>query len=264
MGDRFSRQSFLGGGAEAAISAAKVAVIGLGGGGSHVVQQLAHVGIQDYVLYDADVIESTNLNRLIGGTTMDVAMRMPKTLIAERIIRGIALNAEVHRIEKRWQDDPEPLRSCDLVVGCVDGYRERWELQVASRRFLIPYIDVGLDVRTISPEPPRMSGQVIFSMPGGPCMRCLRFITDENLALEGQQYGDAGPRAQVVWANGVLASAAVGIVVEALTGWTGRELDHAYLGYDGNTSTLAPDRRSAYVQRPCPHFPIGEIGEPDF
>jgi molybdopterin/thiamine biosynthesis adenylyltransferase len=262
VSDRFSRQSFLGQGAEDTISTARIAVVGLGGGGSHVVQQLAHVGFRNFVLYDGDIIESSNLNRLIGGTTMDVAMKLPKTLIAERVIRGLAPDAVVHRIEKRWQKDPEPLRSCDVVVGCVDGYRERWELQVASRRFLIPLIDVGLDVRTVAPDPPRMSGQVILSIPGGPCLRCMRFITDENLGLEAQRYGDAGPRAQVVWANGVLASAAAGILVELLTGWTRRKLDHVYLSYDGNMSTLTADRRSGYIERPCQHFSPDDVGEP--
>lgn len=263
MSDRFSRQSFLGEGAEATISTARVAVVGLGGGGSHVVQQLGHVGFRNFVLYDGDIIESSNLNRLVGGTTIDVAMKSPKALIAERVIRGLAPDAAVHRIERRWQDDPGPLRSCDVLVGCVDGYRERWELQITSRRFLIPLIDVGLDVRTVPPDPPRMSGQVILSIPGGPCLRCMRFITDENLGLEAQRYGDAGPRAQVVWANGVLASAAVGIVVELLTGWAGRRVDHVYLGYDGNASVLTTDRRSQHIQRPCSHFSIEDLGEPD-
>ena len=262
MSDRFSRQSFLGERAEETISTARIAVVGLGGGGSHVVQQLAHVGFRIFVLYDHDLIESTNLNRLVGGTTMDVAMKLSKTLIAERVIRGLAPDAVVHRIGKRWQDDPEPLRSCDVVVGCVDSYRDRWELQVASRRFLIPHIDLGLDVRTVPPDPPRMSGQVVLSVPGGPCLRCMRFITDENLAIEAQRYGDAGPGAQVVWANGVLASAAVGILVELLTGWTRRKLDYIYLSYDGNTSTLDADRRSGYIEKPCPHFSADDVGEP--
>lgn len=254
MSDRFSRQSFLGEHAEEIISSARIGIVGLGGGGSHIVQQLAHVGVQHFVLCDPDIIESTNLNRLVGGTTMDVAMRLPKTLIAERVIRGLAPNAVVERINTRWQEEPGPLRSCDVMVGCVDGYSERWELQVASRRFLVPLIDVGLDVRTVDPDSPRMSGQVTLSLPGGPCLKCMRFITDENLTGEAQGYGDAGPRPQVVWANGVLASAAVGVLVDLLTGWTGHTSDHVYLSYDGNASTLGPDRRSDYIQRPCPHF----------
>lgn len=262
MSDRFSRQSFLGPDAERIISSAKVAIVGLGGGGSHVAQQLAHVGFQNFVLYDPDSIESTNLNRLVGGTSIDVAMKLKKTLVLERVIRGLAPVAHVERIDKRWQDEPAPLRACDVIVGCVDGYRERWELQVASRRYLIPLVDIGLDVRTVPPDPPRMSGQVILSLPGGPCMRCMRFITDENMAVEAQRYGDAGANPQVVWANGVLASTAVGLIVELLTNWTARTADHAYLSYDGNACTLAPDGRTRFIERPCRHFSPCDVGDP--
>ena len=44
--DRYSRQSFLGPDSEALISRCTIGVPGLGGGGSHVIQQLAHVGFQ--------------------------------------------------------------------------------------------------------------------------------------------------------------------------------------------------------------------------
>ncbi len=81
--DRFSRQSFLGNGAEDALAAAKVAIVGLGGGGSHVAQQLAHVGFRHFKLFDGDLIEDSNLNRLVGGTEIDVAMAMPKVASTE-------------------------------------------------------------------------------------------------------------------------------------------------------------------------------------
>jgi len=52
--ERFARQSFLGEARQAAIERCVVGLVGLGGAGSHIVQQLAHVGFLNYVLYDAD------------------------------------------------------------------------------------------------------------------------------------------------------------------------------------------------------------------
>lgn len=263
--DRFSRQSFLGADSEATLATVKVALVGLGGGGSHVAQQLAHLGISNFVLYDADVIELSNLNRLVGGTEMDVAMAMPKVMIAERVIRGVMPTAKVERIQHRWQDVPDPLRSCDLVVGCVDGYRERWELQVASRRFCIPYIDIGLVVADLGDEGPKMRGQVIVTVPGGPCMKCVGFIDDQNLDQEGAGYGDAGFRPQVVWANGVLASTAVGFAVDLLTGWTRNrpKRNVQYVSYDGNAGVLEVDKRLRYLtSSDCPHFGPSDVGSP--
>lgn len=50
--DRYSRQSFLGKHAETLIRTCVVGVVGLGGGGSHITQQLVHIGFLHYVLYE--------------------------------------------------------------------------------------------------------------------------------------------------------------------------------------------------------------------
>jgi hypothetical protein len=257
-----SRQSFLGN--ETMLTEARVGIVGLGGGGSHAAQQLAHLGVRHFAIYDSDTMEATNLNRLVGGTTLDVAMKMPKTMISERVIRGVTPEADVARRPMRWQDDPAALRACNIVFGCVDTYRERWELQVFSRRFLIPYVDVGLDILSVNGERPQMRGQVIVTVPGGPCMKCIHFLDDEALEKEAARYGDTGGRPQVVWANGVLASTAVGLAVDVLTGWAGVRppLNVIYLSYDGNAGTLAPDKRLKYVAQTCRHFGDGDVGEP--
>ncbi len=48
---------------------AKVAVFGLGGVGSYVVEGLARAGIGNFVLVDYDTVDVTNLNRQIISTT---------------------------------------------------------------------------------------------------------------------------------------------------------------------------------------------------
>jgi molybdopterin-synthase adenylyltransferase len=98
----------------------------------------------------------------------------------------------------RWQDRPDLLRGCDIVLGCVDSFAERRELEATCRRYLIPYVDIGMDVHQVDDEPPRMAGQVILSMPGAPCMFCLGFGNEERLAQEARKYGATGPRPQVV------------------------------------------------------------------
>jgi hypothetical protein len=204
--DRFSRQSFLGDNSQEIIERAVVGITGLGGGGSHIVQQLPHVGFLNYRIYDGDVAEDSNLNRLIGANEDDPAEQTSKIEIAKRMIRGLRVKAVVDAYDCRWQDNPEPLRGCDLVFGCVDGFSERRELEACARRYLIPLIDIGLDVHCVGNEPPRMGGQVILSMPGGPCMFCLGFLNERALARDGERYGDAGKRPQVVWPNGVLVA----------------------------------------------------------
>lgn len=263
---RNSRQTFLGDDAPRRIEDAHIAVLGLGGGGSHIVQQLAHVGFARLTICDPDVVEDTNLNRLIGATLADVVANERKVNVAARMLRGLCAAPKVTPIDGRWEDHAELLRRVDIICGCLDGYGQRQRLEEFARRYMIPLVDIGLDVHTVAGHPPSMSGQVILSMPGGPCMTCLGYLNPVALAREANRYGDAGVRPQVVWANGVLASAAVGIVVDLITGWTGAP-PPIYLEYDGNLQTLVVPQRLAYVKKPCPHFPPTEsdtIGDPVF
>lgn len=261
----YSRQSFLGEDAQDKISTCVVGVVGLGGGGSHIAQQLAHLGFMNYVLFDADVIEASNLNRLIGGTERDVRLSTPKVQIAERLIKGVRPSAQVRLVRDVWQNNPQALAGCDLIFGCVDGFDQRRQLEAASRRYLVPLIDVGMDVFQSEDSTYAMAGQVILSMPSCPCMTCMGFLNERTLAREAAAYGAAGAQPQVVWANGVLASTAVGIAVDLLTDWSGSLRQHVYLSFRGNQGTLMPHARLPFVpDGPCPHFPLDACGAPRF
>jgi hypothetical protein len=234
----------------------------MGGGGTHIVQQLAHIGFQNYVLYDDDIIEESNLNRLVGGTVLDVELESPKINIAIRTIRGLQPTAIIYPYRTKWQLKPRLLRTCDIIFGCVDGYQtRRHELEVMCRRYLIPYIDIGLDVHHVEGHPPRMAGQVILSMPDGPCMHCLGFLSEEKLNEEAQKYGAAGEHPQVVWANGNLDSTAVGVGVDLLTDWSKLLRSTVYLAYDGNLGTMSPHPRLEYIPNQCKHFTRDQVGD---
>ena len=90
--------------------------------------------------------------------------------------------------------------------------------RIFARRHLTPYIDIGIDVTRVEPDPPVISGQVIVSLPSGPCMWCLGYLSETKLTVEAKLYGDAGSHPQVVWANGIVASAAVGLAVRSRDG----------------------------------------------
>jgi hypothetical protein len=262
---RLDRQSFLGPHSDAILEAATIGIIGLGGGGSHVEQQAAHMGIGGFAVVDPDVIEETNTNRLIGGTLADVAVAMPKVTIAERLIRGLNPGARIVPVQADWRDAVDDLKLCDIIVGAVDSFKEREQLERFARRHLIPYIDIGMDVHELGGKGFLVSGQVILSMPGAPCMRCCGFITDERLTQEAKRYGDAGSRPQVVWSNGVLASTAVGLLTQVLTPWYPNPPSFVFLDYDGNRGTITRNARMELLKNHiCPHHPPDEIGDPMF
>jgi hypothetical protein len=147
----------------------------------------------------------------------------------------------------------------------VDSYSERSQLELQARRYLIPYLDLGMDVHAMPDGTFTVSGQVILSMPDQPCLRCMGFLRDALIAEEAQRYGDAGPRPQVVWSNGTLASLAVGLLVQLVLPWTGQLPRASYLELNGDASTVKVSERLRYVPTSCNHFHgVKHCGDPWF
>jgi tRNA A37 threonylcarbamoyladenosine dehydratase len=48
-----------------------VGIVGLGGGGSMVAEQIAHLGVGRIVAIDFDVVRTHNLSRIVGATGGD-------------------------------------------------------------------------------------------------------------------------------------------------------------------------------------------------
>jgi hypothetical protein len=254
MNKRWSRQSFLGPNSEKVLVNAAIGVVGLCGGGSHIVQQAAHVGIGHLICADCDRVDMSNTNRMVGSQPDDAEEKALKTAVTERTIRLINPNANVMSIAGKWYSEELLFRDCTAIFGCVDSFTARDELERFCRRYLIPYIDVGMDVHAVT-DGFSISGQVIMSLPGGPCMRCLGFLTDDRLAEEQRRYGAAGGRPQVIWPNGVLASIAVGQMMGLLLPWNKGMKPSVMIEYDGNRQTMRESSKlQCLVDRPCPHF----------
>jgi len=149
------------------------------------------------------------------------------------------------------------LKRCQVIFGCIETYLGRLEVEQHCRRYLAHYIDIGMDVH----DGPTIGGQIILSSPNSPCMKCMGFITTENLAKEGTAYDQAGAQPQVVWPNGVLASTAVGIAVDLVTGWTKRPKTRGYYRkYDGRNDVLEPPVPQ-HIPETCPHYKDEQLGD---
>jgi molybdopterin-synthase adenylyltransferase len=263
--NKHQRQGFLGPNSEEILQKLRVAIVGLGGGGSHISQQLAHIGIGNIFLFDFDCVdkEGTNLNRLVGATEDDVENETLKVEVAKRHISGIDSKINVFTFNSPWQENHEFLRCCDVIIGCVDSLLQRRDLEAAARRFLIPYIDIGMDVHDMQ-ERFMISGQVVLSMPGQPCMMCLGILPEGLLAAEAAAYGAAGSRPQVIWSNGVLASAGVGVLMQLVAPWGNAHYKTILLEYDGNAQTVKSSTKLLYLNElVCQHyFDNLDLGDP--
>ena len=119
---RFDRQSFLGTESESKLYTTLLGLVGLGGGGSHIVQQTGHPGIGGYVLVDPDHITETNTNRLIGGTLADLQAATSKVDIAERLIRRLQEQPRIIPVRDTWHNATDELGRCDLGYHLKTGH----------------------------------------------------------------------------------------------------------------------------------------------
>src|SRR5699024_6624822 len=73
MLEQFSRTELLIGKEEIEkLKSSKIAIFGLGGVGSYVVEGLARAGIGNFILIDNDIISESNINRQIIATTKTI------------------------------------------------------------------------------------------------------------------------------------------------------------------------------------------------
>jgi len=71
------------------LAGAHAAIVGLGALGSVAAELLARAGVGTLTIVDRDLVEATNLQRQLLYTERDARDRLPKTVAAERALRGI-------------------------------------------------------------------------------------------------------------------------------------------------------------------------------
>ena len=123
------------------LNKAKVAIFGLGGVGSFVVEGLVRAGIQNFVLVDDDKICLTNLNRQIIATRKTVGKY--KVEVARDRILEINPNANVEIFQEFYMPGSNSnILTEDLtyVVDCIDTVTAKIELVVNCKKLEIPII----------------------------------------------------------------------------------------------------------------------------
>jgi len=218
-------------GGQARLAQARVAVVGVGGTGSHVATQLAHLRIGSLLLIDHDHVEPSNLSRILGATPSDVGRA--KVDVVGEAVRAIHPTLKVDLVAHSVLDidAAAQLAAADLIVCCTDGHGSRALLTELCAQFLVPVIDLGVEVQPREPEA-RVGGGVRVLRPGEWCLHCARtldpalvreeFLSEEDLKTErGRGYirGASAPNPSVIALNGVVASLAVLEVCALLAGF---------------------------------------------
>lgn len=170
--------------AQRALSRLHVGIVGVGGTGSAVLEQLIRLGIGTVSIYDAETFESSNVNRVYGSESGDQGT--PKTEIALRSSRRIGLGTimNVHPGHIDREATAKTLRDCDIVFGCTDKQSPRGVLCRLAMRYLIPVIDVAAKIHSEGGTIRDVIGRVTVLMPGEACLFCRQRINSEIIRLE--------------------------------------------------------------------------------
>lgn len=152
---------------------ARIGLVGVGGTGSHVMQQLLHLGVGHLRVIDPDEVDESNLNRLVGATPDDAVASLPKVKVAARMARllGRAGSLEPVAASVLQREVALGLAELDLVFGCTDDLETRQLLNRMALQYLVPLIDLGVDLEAHTTGQVRAgAGRVTVVLPDGLCL----------------------------------------------------------------------------------------------
>ena len=236
---RFDRQARLfGADGQQILRAMRVAVIGAGGGGSILVEQLAHLGVGAIDIFDFDVVQEHNLSRIVGARDPDAKMLRKKVDVAKRHVQEIDPSVKVRAIDGDIADldVARHLLESDFMFLATDTNTSRLVFNAIAHRYLIPGIQIGAKVEV---DETSEVGEVYVAVrpvvPDSGCLYCQEGLIDP-MRLQQEARTPEEARAQdyvgdgevvdpsVITLNGIAASHAANTMLFQAVGLTRGEL----------------------------------------
>ena len=244
--DRFDRQvRAFGSSGQHQLHSIRVGIVGLGGTGSIVLQQLAHLGVRDFVLIDPDTVEETNLNRLVGAVDGDLGN--PKVSVAKRLANTISPSSMVEaRKESILQSRvARSLAAVDFVFACTDSHGSRAVLNQVAYQYLVPMIDMGVSISANDGMVTHVTGRIQLLAAGIACLTCANTLNPEqvrrDMLTEFERQADPylqgaqEPAPSVISLNSTVSSLAVTMFLNVALGTAGNARLINYNGVSGAT-----------------------------
>jgi hypothetical protein len=222
-----------GGPVQATLGDLTVGIVGCGGTGSAVAEQLARLGVRRFILTDPDTLSASNVTRVYGSTPARIGAR--KVDVVGDLITSIAPRAQTVRDTSMLtvQATARRLADADAVFGCTDDNAGRMILSRLASYLLTPVIDCGV---LLSSGPTGLlegiNGRITILAPGSACLVCRGRIDQARAATElltpeertrrlDEGYAAALPGTEpaVVTFTTAVAAAAVTELLERLTGF---------------------------------------------
>lgn len=167
-----------------------VAVVGCGGLGSPIAEQLVRMGIAELTLVDHDVLDTeSNLRRNFGSKAADLRAPIPppKVDVLARHLESLELGVQIHPIngDVRTEKVFRILLNSDLVINATDTHGSRAIVNELASTYMLPVIDVG--VRVGSKTNGSLCGllaEARILTPTTPCLWCRGTISSDVIRVE--------------------------------------------------------------------------------
>ena len=194
-----------GGGIQRVLGDLRVAVVGCGGTGSCVAEQLVRLGVRNFVLVDPDRLSESNVTRVYGSTPRDVG-REKVDVIADHLLR-IAPDTRVDRVAEVITSETTARRmlGVDAVFGCTDDNAGRLVMSRLATYALLPVIDCGVLLTSNERgDLEGIHGRVTVLHPGAACLVCRDRIDMARAASEMLEPEERARRADEGYAPALL------------------------------------------------------------
>ena len=164
-----------------------ISIVGVGGLGSIVAEHLIHMGFHEVNLIDPDVLEMSNLNRVVGAYYEDAQQKRFKVDVVRRHLTKINPKATVlaYKIDVHDREMEKVLALSDWIIVATDNHSSRLRVQQLSVQYFVPLISVGVNITVKDGKIEDMSGEVITARVGDyVCLQCLNRINPIKVASE--------------------------------------------------------------------------------
>lgn len=164
-----------------------ISIVGVGGLGSIVAEHLIHMGFHEINLIDPDVLEMSNLNRVVGAYYKDAQQKLPKVDVVKRHLTNINPNATVtaYKSDVHDKEIERVLALSDWMIVATDNHSSRLKAQELSVKYFVPLLSLGVNITVKENKIEDMSGEVITARVGDYlCLHCLHRINPIKVASE--------------------------------------------------------------------------------
>src|SRR6266487_843275 len=164
-----------------------LSIVGVGGLGSIIAEHLIHMGFHEINLIDPDILEVSNLNRVVGAYYKDAQQQRSKVEVVKRHLTNINPNASVEAYKKDVHDEEmeSVLALSDWMIVATDNHSSRLKAQQLSVQYFVPLLSVGVNITVKGSKIEDMSGEVITARVGDYlCLSCLNRINPTKVASE--------------------------------------------------------------------------------